>query len=170
MNQIPKIIAELLNALHLEYQLPQTEGQAETPRRVARFWKEYLVGATADPAKILKATFAVGAYTGPVVVDGIQFASICEHHLLPFVGTATVAYLPSDRIVGLSKIPRLVDALSRKPQTQEALTEAIVRGMQVLNPRGVRVEVTAEHMCMTMRGIQARGTTTTTRMAIGEPV
>lgn len=159
----------LIGAFH-HYGLPESEGLKETPRRAARFWRDFLSGADVKTEIILGTTFPVGPFAGPVIVEGIKFASVCEHHLLPFVGTATVAYVPGERIVGLSKIPRLVDALARKPQTQEALTASIYEALQVLQPKGVRVELTAEHLCMSMRGIQARGTTTTTRMIWGETV
>ena len=126
-----------------------------TPTRVARAWSEDLVGGYAlDPAGDLTWT-PVKAGAGPVVVRGVRFTSICVHHLLPFFGRADVAYLPGERLAGLSKIGRVVDAHARRLQTQERLTEAIVETLSAaLDPRGVLAVLEAEHTCMTCRGVR----------------
>lgn len=151
--------------------LPASEGTSDTPARVARMWqKELCSGLTFDAAECLSRTFPAGNYKGPVVVRDIPFYSTCEHHLLPFWGTATVGYVPDSRIVGLSKLARLVDGLARQPQTQEALTSRIVDALRLLSPDGIAVRLRAEHLCMSMRGIQARGAVTTTIHREGETI
>jgi GTP cyclohydrolase I len=126
-----------------------------TPARVARAWSEDLVGGySVDPVADLTWT-PVKAGTGPVVVRGVRFTSICAHHLLPFFGHAHVAYLPGEKLVGLSKIGRVVDAHARRLQTQERLTEAIVETLTAaLDPRGALAVLEAEHTCMTCRGVR----------------
>ena len=126
-----------------------------TPARVAQAWCEDLVsGYATDPAQILTWTRS-GVAVGPVLVREISFASVCAHHLLPFSGLAHVAYLPGERLAGLSKIGRVVDAHARRLQTQEYLTAAIADTLyDVLEPRGALVVVSAEHTCMTLRGVR----------------
>ncbi len=140
----------------------------ETPRRVAKAWIEDLVsGYGRDPAADLTWTPApTGA--GPVVVRDVRFASVCVHHLLPFVGRAHVAYLPSRRLAGLSKIGRVVDTLSRRLQIQERLTAEIADVLtRVLEPRGALVVLEAEHTCMTIRGVRKEGSRLVTLAASG---
>ena len=118
---VEDIVASLMEKLGI----PAHEGTRRTPERVANAWREACSGMAADPAQILSTTFPATDYAGPVVVRDIPFYSTCEHHLLPFWGTATVGYVPGARIVGLSKLARLVQTLAKRPQTQEALTALI---------------------------------------------
>jgi GTP cyclohydrolase IA len=148
---------------------PVREGLVETPKRVAKAWRELFEGYTDDPAEILGTTFEeVAGYEDVVIVKDISFFSHCEHHVVPIIGKAHVAYLPDSRVVGLSKIVRLVDSFARRLQTQEAMTAQIAATLQdVLNPRGVAILVEAEHMCMAMRGIRKQGSTTLTTSFTG---
>jgi GTP cyclohydrolase IA len=148
---------------------PAREGLVETPKRVAKAWRELFEGYTDDPAEILGTTFEeVAGYEDVVIVKDIAFHSHCEHHVVPIIGRAHVAYLPDKRVVGLSKIVRLVESFARRLQTQEAMTAQIATTLQdVLNPRGVAILVEAEHMCMAMRGIRKQGSTTLTTSFTG---
>ena len=145
----------------------------ETPLRVAKMWNELLVGYEQDPAEILSKQFDVdakGDYNGNgiVIVKDIPLFSQCEHHLVPFYGRVHIAYIPRDKVVGLSKFARLVECFGRRLQVQERLTKQIMNAIQQnLNPIGVMVVVEAEHMCMTMRGIQKPGTKTVTSRVSG---
>ncbi|MCL6548538.1 MAG: GTP cyclohydrolase I FolE [Alicyclobacillus sp.] len=144
------------------------EGLRDTPQRVARMMEELLAGMSVNPDEVLSTVFEEPA-EGPVLVAGIQFYSLCEHHLVPFFGTAHVAYLPTDRVVGISKIARLVDALSRRLQVQERMTEQVVEAIdRVLRPAGVVALVEAEHTCMCARGVRKPGSKTVTLAARGE--
>lgn len=142
----------------------------ETPKRVAKMWtEELLAGYSMNPEEILSKRFDIeGAESdegtnGIVVVKDIQFYSQCEHHLVPFFGTVSIAYLPRDTVVGLSKFARLVECFARRLQVQERLTRQLLDAIvKHLNPQGVMVVVEAEHMCMSMRGIQKPGTKTVT--------
>jgi GTP cyclohydrolase I len=141
---------------------PQREGLQETPARVARMYAEMFAGLHSDPRKLLSKTFTQ-KYDEMVLVRDIEFASMCEHHLLPFMGKAHIAYLPAGRIVGLSKLPRVVEALARRPQVQERMTEELADLlMEELNPRGVAVILEATHTCMTIRGVRKPGGICTT--------
>ncbi len=141
---------------------PDREGLRETPARVARMYAEVFSGLRKDPREHLRKTFTQ-KYDEVVLVRDIQFSSFCEHHLLPFTGKAHVAYLPSGRIVGLSKIPRVVEVLARRPQVQERMTEDLADLlMRELDPRGVAVIIEASHSCMTLRGIRNVGSLCTT--------
>jgi GTP cyclohydrolase IA len=144
---------------------PDREGLRETPSRVARMYAEMFSGLHGDPRVHLSRTFTQ-KYDEMVVVRDIDFASMCEHHLLPFMGQAHVAYLPNGKIVGLSKIPRVVEALARRPQVQERMTEEIADLlMSELDARGVAVILEATHTCMSIRGVRkARSITTTSAM------
>ena len=151
-----------------------SEGTLETPTRVAKMWSELLKGYSDDPQAILNKQFDVegavsdGTTNGIVVVKGIQFYSQCEHHLVPFYGTVSVAYLPRHKVVGLSKFARLVECYARRLQVQERLTKQIIDDIvNYLDPLGAMVVVEAEHMCMTMRGIQKPGTKTVTSRVYG---
>jgi GTP cyclohydrolase IA len=141
---------------------PGREGLRDTPARVARMYQEIFSGLNADPRDELSTTFAA-EQAEMVIVRDIPFYSMCEHHLLPFHGLAHVGYLPKGRIVGLSKIARLVETLSRRPQVQERLTGQIADTFcEVLDPLGAGVVIEAEHLCMTMRGIKKPGSKTIT--------
>lgn len=141
---------------------PDREGLRETPARVARMFEEMFAGLRQDPAKVLKKTFTE-KYDEMVVVKDIGFASMCEHHLLPFVGKAHVAYLPNGRIVGLSKLARAVEILAHRPQVQERMTEDLADlVMTELDAKGVGVVIEASHMCMVIRGIKKPGSLCTT--------
>lgn len=132
-------------------------GLVETPSRAARAWRELTSGYTEDVAGLLK-TFDSDGYDEMVAVVGIPFASLCEHHLLPFTGKAHLVYIPSGRIVGLSKIPRLVDAFARRLQVQERLTVQIADAFEEhLQPAGLMVVIDAEHTCATLRGVRKAG-------------
>lgn len=144
------------------------DGLSDTPVRVAKMWEEMLSGMSVDPASVLNTTFE-DVTDGPVIVQDIRFYSLCEHHMVPFFGKAHIAYLPSDRIVGLSKLARLVDVVSQRLQVQERMTETIVQTIQdVLKPVGVIALVEAEHTCMCARGVRKPGSFTTTLATRGE--
>ena len=148
---------------------PEREGLRDTPARVAKAYGELFAGYGDDVEDILGRTFEeVAGYDDIVMVKDIAFHSHCEHHMVPIIGKAHVAYLPEGRVVGLSKIVRLVETFARRLQTQEAMTAQISSTLQdVLNPRGVAVMVEAEHMCMAMRGIRKAGSTTVTTSFTG---
>jgi GTP cyclohydrolase I len=153
--------------LHLCGEDVTREGLAETPMRVAKMYEELLAGMAVDPDSVLSTTFEERS-EGPVLVADILFYSLCEHHMLPFFGTAHVAYLPSERIVGLSKIARLVEVVSRRLQVQERMTEQIADSIErVLHPHGVMVLVEAEHLCMCARGVKKPGSRTVTTAVRG---
>jgi GTP cyclohydrolase I len=148
---------------------PDREGLKDTPRRVAKAYRELFAGYAQDPAEELGRTFEeVAGYDDMVLVKDIPFHSHCEHHMVPIIGKAHVAYLPDGRVLGLSKIARVVDIFAHRLQTQEAMTAQIAGVIQdVLNPRGVAVMIEAEHMCMAMRGIRKQGSTTLTSTFTG---
>ena len=148
---------------------PTREGLLETPRRVTKAYDEFFAGYQQDPKAILSKTFKdVGGYDDIVLVKDIPFHSHCEHHMVPFFGRAHIAYLPHDGVVGLSKLARLVEVYARRLQTQENLTAQIIDAInEHLGPRGAAVMLEAEHMCMTMRGVQAHGASTTTQRFTG---
>ena len=135
---------------------PSREGLAKTPQRVERAWKHFTAGYAQDPAEILKkAVFDASDYDEMVIVKDIDVFTLCEHHLLPFFGKCHVAYLPKNKIVGLSKIPRVVDVFCRRLQIQERLTTEIARTLEkVLKPKGVGVVIEASHLCVMMRGVE----------------
>lgn len=140
------------------------EGLLDTPRRMATAWRAMFGGYGADPAEPLARTFEeVGGYRDMVLLRDIEFHSHCEHHILPIIGRAHVAYYPDRRVVGLSKIARVVDLVARRLQTQERLTAEIVEAIEThLKPAGIAVLVEAEHLCMAMRGVQKAGVSTMT--------
>jgi GTP cyclohydrolase I len=141
---------------------PDREGLLETPDRVARMYAEVFAGLHLDPAVHLQKTFTQ-KHDEMVLVKDIEFASCCEHHLLPFIGKAHIAYLPDGKVVGLSKLARVVDAVAKRPQVQERMTEQIADlVMNELHPRGVGVIVEASHSCMTIRGVRKPGAMTIT--------
>jgi GTP cyclohydrolase IA len=148
---------------------PQREGLLDTPARVAKAYQELFSGYHADIEEVLGRTFEeVGGYEDMVLVRDISFFSHCEHHMLPVIGKAHVAYLPKGRVLGLSKIARVVDVFAKRLQTQENMTAQIAQAIdETLQPRGVAVFLEAEHMCMAMRGIQKTGSTTLTTTFTG---
>ena len=148
---------------------PGREGLLETPGRVTRAYGEFFAGYDQDAGTVLSKTFKdVGGYDDIVLVRDIPFNSHCEHHMVPFVGKAHIAYLPHDGVVGLSKLARLVEVYARRLQTQENLTAQIVDAInEHLNPRGAAVMLEAEHMCMSMRGVRAHGASTITHRFTG---
>mgnify|MGYP002619505616 CR=1 FL=1 len=142
---------------------PTREGLEKTPERVAKAMQYLTHGYDLDPAEILRSAMFKEEYRQMVVVKDIEIYSMCEHHMLPFIGKAHVAYIPNGHIVGLSKIPRVVDAFARRLQVQERLTMQIKECIQdTLKPLGVAVVIEAHHMCMMMRGIQKQNSVTTT--------
>ncbi len=148
---------------------PAREGLLDTPMRVAKAYSELFSGYSQDAAEELKRTFEeVSGYDEMVLVRDIAFFSHCEHHMVPFFGKAHIAYYPTDRVVGLSKLARVLDIYARRLQTQENLTAEVTGTIDdVLAPRGVAVMVEAEHMCMTMRGVRKAGTSTVTTRFLG---
>ncbi|MGA0596663.1 GTP cyclohydrolase I FolE [Enterovirga sp. CN4-39] len=148
---------------------PGREGLAETPARVVRAFSDWFSGYAQDPAEYLRRTFEeVGGYDEIVVLKGITFESHCEHHMAPIIGEVHVGYLPHKRVVGISKLARLVDAYSRRLQIQERLTAEIADTLQeVLQPRGVAVLIESSHECMTTRGVHKRGVSMVTSRMLG---
>jgi GTP cyclohydrolase I len=148
---------------------PTREGLLETPKRVAKAYRELFAGYEADPREYLQRTFEeVGGYDELVVLRDIRVVSFCEHHMLPFLGTAHVGYLPSDRVVGISKLARVVNGFARRLQIQEKLTAEIAEAIQdILQPKGVGVVIVSEHSCMTMRGVNTPGSRLTTSRLLG---
>ncbi len=149
---------------------PEREGLLETPRRFIDAYKEFFKGYNEDGVDVLSKTFGdVGGYDDLVLLKDIQFNSFCEHHMIPFIGRAHVAYLPSNRVVGISKIARLVDIYAQRLQTQETMTAEIANALnQSLNPRGVAIILDAEHMCMSLRGVKKDQVSTITTRFTGE--
>ncbi|MDC0351806.1 GTP cyclohydrolase I FolE [Candidatus Pelagibacter sp.] len=149
---------------------PNREGLLETPKRVVKAFKEYFGGYTEDAEKILNKTFGdVEGYDDMVVEKNISVTSHCEHHMAPIVGTAHVAYIPKDRVVGLSKLARVVEVFSKRLQTQERLTMQVAQAlMKSLDAKGVAVTIDAAHQCMTMRGIKKENATTVTNYFLGQ--
>lgn len=146
---------------------PTREGLRDTPTRVARAYKEMTKGYQEDPAQILCAVFSEPC-DEMIVVEGIKFYSLCEHHLLPFFGEAIVGYIPNSRVVGVSKLVRLVDCFARRLQIQERLTQQVVQAMQqYLNPLGAGAIFKAHHMCMSCRGVRREGSQMITSALLG---
>ena len=148
---------------------PNREGLLSTPKRVTKAFKEYFKGYTQDPSKFLSKTFTeVEGYDDMVIEKNISIQSHCEHHMAPIIGVAHVAYIPSDKVVGLSKLARVVEVFSKRLQTQERLTMQIAKTiMEILKPRGVAVTIDASHQCMTNRGVRKENTTTVTNYFLG---
>ena len=148
---------------------PTREGLKSTPKRVLKAFKEYFAGYTIDPTKILDKTFGdVDGYDDMVIQKNISVQSHCEHHMAPIMGVAHVAYIPSKKVVGLSKLARVVEVFSKRLQTQERLTMQIAKTiMDVLQPRGVAVTIDASHQCMTNRGVKKEDATTVTNYFLG---
>ena len=148
---------------------PDREGLRDTPRRVAKAYEELYRGYREDAGAVLSRVFEeVAGYDDMVLVRDIPFTSHCEHHMVPFVGRAHIGYYPSEGVVGLSKLARVVDVFARRLQTQETMTAQIVAAIDdALHPRGVAVIIEAEHMCMSMRGVQKQGASTMTTQFTG---
>ena len=148
---------------------PDREGLLSTPKRVIKAYKEYFQGYKQDPIKYLSKTFTeVDGYDDMVIEKNISLQSHCEHHMAPIIGVAHVAYIPSSKVVGLSKLARVVEVFSKRLQTQERLTMQIAKTiMEVLQPRGVAVTIDAAHQCMTNRGIKKENATTVTNYFLG---
>ena len=149
---------------------PNREGLLETPKRVVKAFKEYFRGYSEDPKKILDKTFGdVDGYDDMVIQKNISVQSHCEHHMAPIIGVAHVAYIPKDRVVGLSKLARVVEIFSKRLQTQERLNMQIAKTlMEALDAKGVAVSIDATHQCMTMRGIKKEHATTVTNYYLGQ--
>ena len=162
--KIENAIESILEAIGED---PSREGLVATPARVARAYAEIFAGIEVDPQSILETTFNE-RFTGLVTLAEISFFSMCEHHLLPFYGFVSIGYIPNGKIAGLSKFARLVDALSKRPQVQERLTEQLVNLIDsVLSPKGVAVIISAEHMCMSIRGVRKAGSIVKTVVSRG---
>ena len=149
---------------------PSREGLASTPKRLVKAFKEYFKGYSEDPKKILEKTFGdVQGYDDMVIQKNISLQSHCEHHLAPIIGVAHIAYIPNSRVVGLSKLARVVEVFSKRLQTQERLTMQIANTlMDALDAKGVAVSIDAAHQCMTMRGIKKEQATTITNYYLGQ--
>ena len=166
LERISAAVVEILEAIGED---PQREGLLRTPERVAKMYEEVFAGLQEDPEHHLEVQFEA-EHDEMVMVRDIAFYSMCEHHLLPFVGKAHVAYVPGEtgKITGLSKLARLVEAYARRPQVQERLTSQVAdKLMDVLDPRGALVVIEAEHHCMSMRGVQKPGSLTITSAVRG---
>jgi GTP cyclohydrolase I len=165
-DELAETVAALLEQLG---ENPDREGLIDTPTRVSESLRYLTEGYASDPATIVgDALFALDGYDDMVVVKDIAFFSLCEHHLLPFFGRAHIGYVPEGRVVGLSKLPRLVDAYSRRLQVQERMTREIAEAINsTVNPRGVGVVVEARHLCLEMRGVQKETSQTLTSSMLG---
>ena len=149
---------------------PSREGLASTPKRLVKAYKEYFKGYSEDPKKVLEKTFGdVKGYDDMVIQKNISVQSHCEHHMAPIIGVAHIAYIPNSRVVGLSKLARVVEVFSKRLQTQERLTMQIANTlMEALGAKGVAVSIDATHQCMTMRGIKKEQATTITNYYLGQ--
>ncbi|MBR6844006.1 MAG: GTP cyclohydrolase I FolE [Bacteroidales bacterium] len=161
--RVRKMARHYREIIHLLGEDPGREGLLKSPERIAKAMLFFTGGYNQDPENILRSAMFHEDYKQMVVVKDIELYSLCEHHMVPFVGKAHVAYIPNGTIVGLSKIPRVVDAYARRLQVQERLTKQIKDCIQrTLNPLGVAVVIEAQHMCMSMRGVQKQNSVTTT--------
>ena len=167
--KVDEIASHCKSVLELIGEDPNREGLERTPVRYAKAMQFLTQGYDIDPAEILKGAMFKEEYKQMVIVKDIEVYSMCEHHLLPFFGKAHIAYIPNGYIVGLSKIPRIVDAFSRRLQVQERLSNDIRDCIQeTLNPLGVAVVIEARHLCMQMRGVEKQNSVTTTSAFVGE--
>ena len=154
LDRLQRSIVAVLEALGED---PSRDGLRETPRRIAQMYEEIFGGLAIDPREYLRVGFEV-AHDEMVILRNIPFYSMCEHHFLPFHGEAHVGYVPDGRVVGISKLARVVEGYARRPQIQEQLTSQVAEAiMEVLKPDGVAVVIEAEHLCMTMRGVRKPG-------------
>jgi len=148
---------------------PDRQGLLKTPDRVARMYNEITSGYNTDPVKLINDAIFDVEYSEMVLVKDIEFYSLCEHHMLPFFGSAHVAYIPQNKVIGLSKIPRIVEMYARRLQVQERMTAEIAQLLQdALNPRGVAVMLQGQHMCSMMRGVKKSQASMTTTTYLGE--
>ena len=163
--RLENAVGDMLDALGEE---PRRQGLVRTPARVARSLRFLTAGYGLDPAEVIRGAMFDEDYDEMVCVSDIELYSMCEHHLLPFFGRAHIAYIPDGRIVGLSKLPRLIEVFARRLQVQERLTTQIAEALDTtLRPLGVAVVVEATHLCMMMRGIQKQNSRTTTSCMLG---
>jgi GTP cyclohydrolase I len=161
-----RLFAELI---HLTGENPQREGLLKTPERAAKALQYLTHGYDLNPAKVLMSAMFAEEYSEMVIVKDIELFSLCEHHMLPFFGKAHIAYIPNGHIVGLSKIPRVVDIFARRLQVQERLTHEVLKCIdETLKPLGCAVVIEARHMCMMMRGVQKQNSRTTTSAFTGQ--
>ena len=162
------IMAAVTNILEAVGEDPRRDGLLQTPKRVAKAYQEILSGYTTDPAALVNNAIFDVEYDDMVIVHDIEYFSLCEHHMLPFMGHAHVAYIPGERVIGLSKIPRIVDMFSRRLQVQERLTRQIAEFIQeILKARGVAVVMDGVHMCSMMRGVEKCHSGMTTSAMLG---
>jgi len=162
---IPALVRRLLTALGED---PEREGLRHTPERVERALRFLTAGYEKDPAKVINSAYYSIAYDEMVIVKDIEFYSLCEHHILPFFGRCHIAYIPKQKVVGLSKLPRLVNVFAHRLQLQERLTNQIARTLwEQLEPKGVGVIVEARHFCMMMRGVEKKSSVTVTSSMLG---
>lgn len=162
--KIKKAVSSIIEAIGED---AEREGLVDTPRRVAQMYEEFFSGLTQDPAKVLETGFEEG-HQEMVILRDIPFFSICEHHFLPFYGIAHIGYMPNGRVVGASKLARALDILSRRPQIQERLTDQIVEIIyKTIQPEGVAAVISAEHMCMSIRGVKKSGSKVVTSASRG---
>ena len=160
---------QVTQTLNLLGEDPEREGLEKTPERVAKSWQFLTHGYAKDPEAILEAAIFEENYSEMILVKDVEVYSLCEHHMIPFFGRAHVAYIPDGRIVGLSKIPRVVDVFARRLQVQERLTIQIRDALdKVLQPQGVGVVIEAQHLCMMMRGAEKQNSVTTTSAMSGQ--
>lgn len=166
VSKIEKLIEELLLEIGED---PKREGLIKTPERVAKAWKFLAKGYKQELGTVINEAIFTEEYDEMVTVKDIDFFSLCEHHLLPFFGKAHIAYIPDGKIIGLSKIPRIVDMFGRRLQVQERMTHQIAETINdVLSPKGVAVILEGEHMCMQMRGVEKQNSYATTSAMIGQ--
>lgn len=164
----PVIASAVNNILLAIGENPERQGLLKTPDRVARAYGELTSGYTTDPVQLINGAIFDVDYHEMVLVKDIEFFSLCEHHMLPFFGRAHVAYIPEGKVIGLSKIPRIVDMFSRRLQVQERMTAEIAQFLnETLQARGVAVVVEGQHMCAMMRGVKKSGTNMSTRAMLG---
>jgi len=165
---IKKLEEAVKNFLTLMGENPKREGLLRTPHRVAKSWEYLTSGYKQDVNKVLNGAVFKEKYDEMVIVKDIDFFSLCEHHMLPFYGKAHIAYIPNGKIVGLSKLPRLVEVFSRRLQVQERMTQQIADTLyQILEPDGVAVVIEARHLCMMMRGVEKQNSVATTSAMLG---
>ena len=165
LDRIEKAVAEILDSVGED---PQREGLVRTPLRVANAYQELLSGYRTDPIDLLNEAIFDVSYDEMVIVRDIEFYSLCEHHMLPFLGRAHVAYLPKGKVIGLSKLPRIVDMFARRLQVQERMTRQIADLVnELLHPKGVAVVVEGLHLCSVMRGVKKHDARMTTSAMIG---
>lgn len=166
--EIERLEEHVKEILSLLGESPTRDGLQRTPRRVSKTWEFLTSGYRQDVQKVLNGALFAEKYSEMVIVKDIDFFSLCEHHLLPFYGKAHVSYIPNGKILGLSKIPRVVEIFSRRLQVQERLTNQIAETLyEVLNPQGVGVVIEARHLCMMMRGVEKQNSIATTSSMFG---